>query len=95
MANNAATIPGSGDTPVVFTHTFDVAQFVAALVGQANWPERSIIVGDKKSWNDVVAIAEEIKGSYPCINFRGLLNAYAMIVSQALSSTSLTTTKRC
>ncbi|KAF7177894.1 hypothetical protein CNMCM7691_006370 [Aspergillus felis] len=62
MANNAATIPGSGDTPVVFTHTFDVANFVAALVGHADWPERSIIIGDKKTWNDFVAIAEEIKG---------------------------------
>jgi hypothetical protein len=71
MANNTAAIPGSGDTPVVFTHTFDMAKFVAALVGQADWPERSIIVGDKKTWNEVVAIAEEVKGSCPCVNLRG------------------------
>lgn len=71
MANNTAAIPGSGDTPVVFTHTFDVAKFVAALVGQADWPERSIIVGDKKTWNEVVAIAEEVRGSCPCVHLRG------------------------
>ncbi|KAL4758767.1 NAD(P)-binding protein [Aspergillus foveolatus] len=62
VANNTAAIPGSGDVPVVFTHTFDVAKFVAALISQANWPERSIIIGDKKTLNEVVAVAEEVKG---------------------------------
>ncbi|OGM48854.1 hypothetical protein ABOM_003004 [Aspergillus bombycis] len=51
MANNAAAIPGSGDVPVVFTHTFD------------DWPERSIIIGDKLSWNELVALAEVTKGA--------------------------------
>jgi hypothetical protein len=64
MAANAAAIPGSGDTPVVFTHTFDVAKYVAALVGQPDWPEQSIIIGDKRTWNEVVAIAEDIKGLF-------------------------------
>lgn len=65
MAHNAAAIPGSGDTPVVFTHTFDVARFVAALVGTAGWPERTNIIGDRKTWNEFVAIAEEVKGLFP------------------------------
>lgn len=63
MAHNTAAIPGSGDTPVVFTHTFDVAKFVAALVNQDVWPKRSIIVGDRMTWNQVLSIAEEVKGS--------------------------------
>ncbi|GLA26495.1 hypothetical protein AnigIFM63326_003655 [Aspergillus niger] len=62
VANNVAAIPGSGDVPIVFTHTFDVAKFVAALVGVPNWPERSTVIGDKKSWNEFIAIAEEVKG---------------------------------
>ncbi|KAL3444832.1 NAD(P)-binding protein [Aspergillus insuetus] len=62
VANNTAAIPGTGDVPIVFTHTFDVARFVAALVGEPNWPERSIVIGDKKSWNEFVAIAEDVKG---------------------------------
>jgi nucleoside-diphosphate-sugar epimerase len=66
MAANAAAIPGSGDTPVAFTHTFDVAKFVAALVGQPDWPERSVIIGDKRTWNEVVAIAEDVKGWFLC-----------------------------
>ncbi|PGG95147.1 hypothetical protein AJ79_08200 [Helicocarpus griseus UAMH5409] len=63
MCSSAAAIPGSGNTPVAFTHTFDVAKFVAALMDQESWPERSIVVGDKKTWNEVVAIAEEVKGT--------------------------------
>ncbi|CEL01012.1 hypothetical protein ASPCAL00604 [Aspergillus calidoustus] len=62
VANNVAAIPGNGDMPVVFTHTFDVAKFVAALVGAPDWPERSTVIGDKKSWKEFVAIAEEVKG---------------------------------
>jgi hypothetical protein len=70
VANNVAAIPGNGDMPVVFTHTFDVAKFVAALVGAPDWPERSTVIGDKKSWKEFVAIAEEVKGSYPCPSTR-------------------------
>ncbi|PKY06268.1 NAD(P)-binding protein [Aspergillus campestris IBT 28561] len=62
VAHNTAAIPGSGDVPVAFTHTFDVARFIAALVGAPDWPERSTIIGDKKTWNEMVAIAEEVKG---------------------------------
>jgi hypothetical protein len=68
IANNVAAIPGTGDVPIVFTHTFDVAKFVAALVGVPDWSERSTVIGDKKSWNEFVAIAEEVKGLY-CIPF--------------------------
>ncbi|KAJ5184465.1 hypothetical protein N7491_007670 [Penicillium cf. griseofulvum] len=70
MAQNAAAIPGSGDTPVVFTHTFDVAKFVAALISQADWPKRSIIIGDKKTWNEALAIAEETKGTKFNVTYR-------------------------
>ncbi|KAE8372283.1 NAD(P)-binding protein [Aspergillus bertholletiae] len=62
MANNMAAIPGLGNTPVVFTHTFDVAKFVAALTNLTDWPKRSTIIGDKKTWNEVVCIAEVAKG---------------------------------
>ncbi|KAJ6180935.1 hypothetical protein N7519_011396 [Penicillium mononematosum] len=62
MAQNGAAIPGSGNTPVVFTHTFDAARFVTTLTSQANWPKQSVIIGDKKTWNEALAIAEEIKG---------------------------------
>ncbi|KAL4938807.1 hypothetical protein BDV06DRAFT_200119 [Aspergillus oleicola] len=63
LANNAAAIPGSGDVPVVFTHTFDVAKYVAALTSAKEWPERSVIIGDKLTWNELVALAEATKGA--------------------------------
>ncbi|OAL49202.1 NAD(P)-binding protein [Pyrenochaeta sp. DS3sAY3a] len=62
MVNNAAAIPGSGDVPVAFTHTTDVAHFVLSLLDLATWQLESTIVGEKLTWNEFVAIAEEVKG---------------------------------
>jgi len=61
--NKVAGIPGSGNTPVIFTTTQDVARFVVASLGLEKWSEKSIIVGDKKSWNEVLAIAEKTTGT--------------------------------
>lgn len=62
IANSTAAIPGSGNVPVAFTHTLDVAKYVAALIGEEKWNERSIIIGDKLTWNDLVSLAETTKG---------------------------------
>ncbi|PNP86570.1 hypothetical protein FNYG_00272 [Fusarium nygamai] len=62
IENNFAAIPGSGNELVTFTHTFDVARFVAALVGGPKWDKESYIIGDKVSWNQFVQYAEEAKG---------------------------------
>lgn len=63
IANNFAAIPGSGDVPIVFTHTFDIARFVAQLVGQSKWEKQSYIIGDRVTWNEFLRIAEEAKGT--------------------------------
>ncbi|KAF5534820.1 transcriptional activator Mut3p [Fusarium napiforme] len=62
IENNFAAIPGSGNELVTFTHTFDVARFVAVLVGAPKWDKESYIIGDKVSWNQFVQYAEEAKG---------------------------------
>ncbi|KAM5370517.1 hypothetical protein ACJA88_010098 [Fusarium oxysporum] len=62
IANDFAAIPGSGNELVTFTHTFDVARFVAVLVGAPKWDKESYIIGDKVSWNQFVQYAEEAKG---------------------------------
>ncbi|KAL6400786.1 hypothetical protein AUP68_16503 [Ilyonectria robusta] len=62
MANNAAAIPGSGNTPVAFTHTLDIAKFVVALLGVDSWPKESFIIGDKVTWNQFAELAESVKG---------------------------------
>lgn len=62
MANNTAAIPGSGNVPVAFTYTQDVARFVAASLTLPRWSSRTWVVGDKVTWNKVVALAESAKG---------------------------------
>ncbi len=63
IANDFAAIPGSGDVPIVFTHTFDIARFVAALVKQSKWEKESYIIGDRVTWNEFLRLAEEAKGT--------------------------------
>lgn len=96
VANNIAAIPGSGDMPIVFTHISDVARFIAAFVGSSDWPERTTIIGDKKTWNEFVAIAEEVKGSFAPThpsNDMSIVQGQCLCVPQASSSTSHTTTR--
>ena len=62
MAYNTAVIPGSGNVPVVFTHTFDIAKFVAAALDLHEWSRESYIIGDKLTWKEMLQLAQEIKG---------------------------------
>lgn len=61
IANNSAAIPGSRDVPIVFTYSFNIGRFVTKLLGEGKWGEDSVIIGDKLSWNEFLAIAEEAK----------------------------------
>lgn len=62
IANNAAAIPGSGDVPAVFTHTSDVARFVAASLDLDHWDSVHYVIGDRVTWNEFLRLAEEAKG---------------------------------
>ena len=64
MANNAAGIPGSGNVPVAFTHTTDVAKYVVTILDSPKWDETTTVIGDKVTWNEFVRLAEEIKGEF-------------------------------
>ena len=70
IQHKVAGIPGSGKTPVVFTTTKDVGRFVVASLGLEKWSERSIMVGDRKTWNEVVEIAEKVTGNYDNLDSR-------------------------
>jgi nucleoside-diphosphate-sugar epimerase len=63
MANNAAALPGSGNTPAIFTHTTDVARFVAASLDLPRWEPETFVFGDRATWNEIIEWAEEVKGS--------------------------------
>ena len=65
MENNAAAIPGTGDVPAVFTHTTDLAKFVAASLDLPKWEPDYFVYGDRLTWNEFVRLAEEAKGMLP------------------------------
>lgn len=58
-----AAIPGSGNTPVVFTHTVDVASLTAELVDLPKWDPETYVIGDKVTWNEFVALLEDAIGT--------------------------------
>ena len=62
LANNMAAIPGDGNTPVTFTHTSDIGKFVAASIDLESWDHITYVAGDKATWNQIVQVAEEVKG---------------------------------
>ncbi|KAL4886509.1 NAD(P)-binding protein [Aspergillus karnatakaensis] len=64
MAHNAASVPAPGNTPVVLTHTFDIAAYIVAMlsVPAGNWPKECAVIGDRVTVDEVVAIAQEVKG---------------------------------
>jgi hypothetical protein len=57
-----AKVPGTGDQNVVFTSEADVGAFVAASLDLKMWPENSRMVGDMKPYNEVIKLAENVKG---------------------------------
>ncbi|KAK3985330.1 isoflavone reductase [Cladorrhinum sp. PSN332] len=63
IANNAAAIPGSGNTHAHFTHTSDVGKFVAASLDLPEWKKETFIYGDRLTWNEFLKLAEEAKGA--------------------------------
>lgn len=63
IENDAAAIPGSGNTPVVLTHTADMAKYVAASLNLDNWDPGYFVRGDTISWGEVLRLAQEAKGT--------------------------------
>jgi nucleoside-diphosphate-sugar epimerase len=57
-----AAIPGDGTSPIAFLHTNDLAKYIAAMLEQDSWPQFSAFAGDRMSWSDLLAIAEEVTG---------------------------------
>lgn len=64
IAHNAAAIPGSGNTPLAFTHTSDVAKYVAAALDLEKWEPGYNLSADKVTWNEFLALAENVRGKF-------------------------------
>lgn len=57
-----AAIPGDGNDVICMTYTYDMAAFLIRLLDVADWPEFSIMVGDEVTYNQLLEMAEEIRG---------------------------------
>lgn len=57
-----AKIPGDGTAKTTFTYTPDIGQFVAASLDLERWDEVSGIVGETKTWDEAVDVAEVVTG---------------------------------
>ncbi|RDK42858.1 nmrA-like family protein [Aspergillus phoenicis ATCC 13157] len=62
VEHNIAAIPGDGNTPITFSYTFDIARFVVAALDLEKWPQELRIVGDELTFNELLKLAEEVKG---------------------------------
>jgi uncharacterized protein YbjT (DUF2867 family) len=62
VENATATVPGTGDQKTAFTTGEDVGAFVAASLELDKWPENSGMVGDVKTYNEVIKLAENVRG---------------------------------
>ncbi|PNP84974.1 hypothetical protein FNYG_01671 [Fusarium nygamai] len=63
IENKKAGIPGTGNEPMTFTYTFDVAKFVVAALDLPKWEELMYCYGEKTTWNKVLKQAEDAIGS--------------------------------
>ena len=57
-----AAVPGFGDELVAWTYSKDVGKFVARSLDLPKWPEKSIIVGDRMSYKDLIQLVETVRG---------------------------------
>lgn len=62
IPNHRAIIPGDGNNVVTFTYSYDMAKFIAKLLGTEEWPELAYMGGDDLTLNELVKMAEEITG---------------------------------
>ncbi|KAI4253184.1 MAG: hypothetical protein LQ352_003835 [Teloschistes flavicans] len=59
-----AAIPGSGDDPVVWTLTKDLAKFVRKMVESSEaWPKVSRVAGDVVTINETTRVAQDARGT--------------------------------
>jgi nucleoside-diphosphate-sugar epimerase len=60
-----ATIPGTGEEQIVWTHTTDVAKFVSRAISMkpGAWKEHSWIVVDKVTFHQILGAAEKARGA--------------------------------
>ncbi|PYI07711.1 NAD(P)-binding protein [Aspergillus sclerotiicarbonarius CBS 121057] len=62
VANCWAAIPGDGNDKMGVTYSYDMAAFIVKLLDLEEWPEFSIFVGDEITYNQLLQLAEQVRG---------------------------------
>lgn len=62
MTSRKAAIPGTGEEPMAFIYSYDMAKFVKAFLDVNDWNETTFCYGEKITWNAFIQTAEEITG---------------------------------
>ncbi|KAL4891803.1 hypothetical protein BDV59DRAFT_59015 [Aspergillus ambiguus] len=62
MVSCQAAIPGDGNDVIGMTYSYDMAAFVSKLLELEEWPEFSIYVGDDTTYNELLQLAEQVRG---------------------------------
>ncbi|PIG82322.1 nmrA-like family protein [Aspergillus arachidicola] len=62
IASCQAAIPGDGNDVICMTYTYDMAAFIVRLLDEEDWPEFSVIVGSQTTYNQLLQLAEELRG---------------------------------
>ncbi|RAL13873.1 uncharacterized protein BO97DRAFT_366268, partial [Aspergillus homomorphus CBS 101889] len=63
IAHCRAAIPGDGNDKLCMTYTYDMAKYLVKLLEvDGEWPECSVVVGDTVTYNQLLGVAEEVRG---------------------------------
>lgn len=73
IADGVAAIPGDGNDIICMTYTYDLAHYMVKLLELEDWPEFSVFVGAPVTYNEILAIAEDIKGKLEAKSLKGTL----------------------
>lgn len=86
VENLTASIPGDGSAYIVYIRGEDIGKFVAASLELEKWPEVSRMVGDRKTFADILRLVEEVRGKSKFIGWLVCRQPYHVSI-QARSST--------
>lgn len=68
MEKGIAVIPGSGNEKFTVTYSEDLARFIVRLIDtDEKWPQRGFLSGSDISVNELMEIAERIRGMHPLL----------------------------
>ncbi|OQE16751.1 hypothetical protein PENSTE_c023G04181 [Penicillium steckii] len=72
ISSRKAAIPGDGNDVICMTYTYDMAHYIIKALDLDEWPEFSVVVGDQVTYNQILAMAEEILGEKFDVTYDGI-----------------------